>query len=333
MFRKIIMAVGLLFLGCSYAVAQGNDQKLKIITTLFPTYDFVRQIGQDKVHVSLLLPPGVESHTFEPTPQDVVKINKADVFIYTGKYMEPWVEDLLKGVSSKNLTVVDASFGVALMEDVDHDEDKDHHEAEHDEGREGDEEEHGHEVGEEREHHHHGGKDPHIWTDLANDQIMVDTIAKVLAEKDPANSAFYLNNAHGYKAKLADLDRRFKEALSTAKYKKIIYGGHFAFGYFAKRYGLEHDSPYDGFSPNAEPSPKAIAELINKLKRSGMKYIYYEELLDPKVARIIAQETGAKLELLHGAHNVSKDELKSGVTFLGLMEENLKKLRVGLECQ
>jgi zinc transport system substrate-binding protein len=96
---------------------------------------------------------------------------------------------------------------------------------------------------------------------------------------------------------------------------------------------LEHDSPYEGFSPNAEPSPKAIAELIKKLKGSGIKYIYYEELLDPKVARTISQETGAKLELLHGAHNVSKDELKSGVTYISIMEDNLKKLKVGLECR
>jgi zinc transport system substrate-binding protein len=195
--------------------------------------------------------------------------------------------------------------------------------------------EHGHEAGEAHEHghHHHGGKDPHIWVDLANDQIMVDTIAKALVEKDPANSAFYLNNAKEYKLKLADLDRRFKETLATAKHKTIIYGGHFAFGYFAKRYGLEHDSPYDGFSPNAEPSPKAIASLIEKLKKSGIKYIYYEELLDPKVARTISQETGAKLELLHGAHNVSKDELTKGVTFIDIMEDNLRKLKVGLECQ
>ena len=113
----------------------------------------------------------------------------------------------------------------------------------------------------------------------------------------------------------------------------IIYGGHFAFGYFAKRYGLTHESPYPGFSPNAEPSPKAIAELISKMRASGQKYIYYEELIEPKVARIIAEETGATLELLHGAHNVSKKELKSGITFLDIMEDNLQKLKVGLECQ
>ena len=284
--------------------------------------------------MSLLLPPGVESHTFEPKPQDIVRINKADVFVYTGKFMEPWVEDLLKGISNKNLVVVDASNGIELMADEDHDEEREDRteDGEHHEGEGEHHEEENHHEGD-HEHHHHGGKDPHIWVDLANDQVMVNTIAQAFAEKDPANSVIYLNNAKEYNAKLAALDKRFKETLSTAKHKTIIYAGHFAFGYFAKRYGLEHVSPYDGFSPNAEPSPKAIAELINKIKGSGMKYIYYEELLDPKVARVISQETGAKLELLHGAHNVSKDELNSGVTFIDIMEGNLKKLKIGLECQ
>lgn len=328
MFRIVKVVVVVLFVYASCAFAQEGKGKIEVVTTLFPTYDFVKQVGKSKVNVALLLPPGVESHTFEPKPQDVVRINKADVFIYTGKYMEPWADDVLKGISNNNLLVIDASKGIELMAEDDHDEEGEHHEgeAEHNE-------EENHDGEHEHGHHHHGGKDPHIWLDLANDQIMVDTIARALAEKDPANSDFYLKNAGNYKAKLADLDRRFKETLSTAKYKTIIYGGHFAFGYFVKRYGLKHDSPYEGFSPNAEPSPKAIAELINKLKVSGSKYIYYEELLEPKVARVIAQESGAKLELLHGAHNVSKDELNKGVTFIDIMEENLKKLKVGLECE
>lgn len=310
MFEKITGVFFVLFVGASWVLAQDTRDRLEVVTTLFPVYDFAKQIGKDKVNVTLLLLPGVESHTFEPKPADIVRINKADVFIYTGKYMEPWVEDMLKGVTDRSLTVVDASKGIELMAEEDHDE-------EHEYGR----------------HSRHGGKDPHIWVDLANARIMVNTIAQVLAEKDPENSGFYFNNAKEYKVKLADLDQRFKETFSTAKQKTIIYGGHFAFGYFAKRYGLEHVSPYEGFSPNAEPRPKAIAELINKLKESGMKYIYYEELLDPKVARVISQETGAKLELLHGAHNVSKDELNRGITFIDIMEENLKKLKVGLECQ
>ncbi|MEK9149570.1 MAG: zinc ABC transporter substrate-binding protein [Candidatus Desantisbacteria bacterium] len=325
MLKKIAVALIIFFLCASCDMAQNAKDKVEVVTTLFPIYDFAKQIGKEKVNVSLLLPPGVESHTFEPKPADIIRISKADIFIYTGKYMEPWVTDMLNAVSNKNLIVVDTSRGINL---IDHDEESEYHEeGEH-------HEELAHHKGEhEHRHHHHGGKDPHIWLDLSQAQAMVDTIAKALAEKYPANSKYYLNNGREYNIKLADLDGRLKITLSTCKHRTIIYGGHFAFGYFARRYGLRHDSPYKGFSPNAEPTPKAIAELINKLKASKMKYLYYEELLSPKVARTIASETGVKLALLHGGHNISQDELNRGVTFIDIMEDNLKRLKVGLECQ
>lgn len=319
MLKKITAALLVLMTAVFFVYAKdAATGRVEVITTLFPTYDFVRQIGKDKVNVHLLLPPGVEPHTFEPKPQDIVKINRADIFVYTGKYMEPWVEELLKGIPNKNLKIVDASTGISLISEEDENEEHGEHSGHHDN---------------DEHHHHHGGKDPHIWLDFDNDKIMVDTIAKALCGKDSENKNFYMKNAEEYKNKLDGLDKRFKETLSTAKHKTIIYGGHFAFGYFAKRYGLDHDSPYEGFSPNAEPSPKVLGELIKKLKSSGIKYIYYEELLDPKVARTISQATGAKLELLHGAHNVSKSELEKGVTFIYIMESNLEKLKEGLECR
>lgn len=285
-----------------------DTQKLEVITSLFPTYDFARQIGKDRINLSLLLPPGVEAHAFEPRPADILKLNHADIFVYTGKYMEPWVEKILQGIAPK-VVVVDASQRIELIEA--HDDEEAHNNIDHE----------------------HSGKDPHIWLDLANAQQMVTTIARALVEKDPSNKEFYEGNAHEYNQKLADLDVRFKTMLATAKYKKLIYGGHFVFGYFAKRYGLTHSSPYQGFSPNAEPRPKSLAKLITILKQSGMNYIYHEELLDPKVARVIAEETGAKLELLHGAHNISKVEWQRGATFLELMEANFHKLKVGLVSQ
>jgi zinc transport system substrate-binding protein len=334
MFKKIfVIFLFVLLIGVASILAQSlqDKKKLEVITTLFPTYDFAKQIGKNKVNVTLLLPPGVESHTFEPKPADIVRISKADVFIYTGKYMEPWVEAILKGISNKNLLVIDASKGIELMSEEDHDEEAEHEEGEH---HEGEDEKHAEHREEERGHgHHHRGKDPHIWLDLGNAKIMVQTIAAAFVDKDPDNKAFYLRNANEYDTKLANLDRHFKETFLSCKYKTLIYGGHFAFGYFAKRYGLEYISPYEGFSPNAEPTPKAIVELINRLKASGTNYVYYEELLDPKVARTIASETGAELELLHGAHNVSKDELNRGVTFFEIMEDNLKKLRASLGCK
>jgi len=298
----------------TFAEETAARRKLQIITTLFPLYDFSKEIGKDKVDVALLLPPGIEAHAFEPKPMDIVKINNADIFIYTGRYMEPWVEDMLRGISNKRLLVVDASEGIPLMDER--------------------EEKAGHSL-EEAEHnqHDHGGVDPHIWLDLGNAQIMADTIASAFVSKDRRNGAFYLDNAKEYKAKLAALDGHFKETFSRCRLKTFIYGGHFAFGYFARRYGLTYISPYRGFSPDAEPTPKSIADLINKMKKLRIKYIYYEELIDPKVARVIADETGAKLLLLNGAHNVSKKDLERGVSFTSIMEEDLNRLKLGLECQ
>ncbi len=305
--RNSIVLLFILLLSMPSGISQQAAEKLEVMTTLFPFYDFVRQIGKEKVTVRLLVPPGVEPHAFELKPRDIIQINKSDIFIYTGKYMEPWVQDMLAGIRHTNLLVIDASQGIELLSG-EHSHSELHHSQKEDASLE---------------------KDPHIWLDLGHDQSIVDAITQALIERDPANKEFYLQNAKAYKLKLADLDSRFKKSFAGVQQRTILHAGHFAFGYFAKRYGLEYVSPYAGFSPNAEPSPKAIAELIQKSKQLKAQRIYYEELLDPKVARTIARETGVKLELLHGAHNVSKNELARGITFLEIMEDNLKKLQKG----
>lgn len=315
--KNLVIAVMLLITllvsltGCntkSAATKEGRS-KITVVTTLFPQYDFVKEIAGDKVEVSLLLPPGVEPHSFEPTPKDVADIKKADLFIYTGKYMEPWVEKVIEATQGGSLLIVNTSTGIDLIDEEEHN---------------------GHDTQKHEEEHHHGGKDPHIWVDPILAQKMVDNIVEGLGRIDLANASFYKKNGDTYKEKLQELDRKFADTFKKTKYKKIIYGGHFAFSYLAKRYGLEHISPYSGFAPNAEPTPQRIVELIKNMKESGLKTIYYEELIDPKVAKVIAAQTGAEMLLLHGAHNVSKDELLAGVTYLNIMEENLERLKQGL---
>jgi zinc transport system substrate-binding protein len=292
--------------------ANPEKKRVAVVTTLFPLYDFARNVGQDKADVTLLLPPGVEAHTFEPRPGDIVRISVADVFVYTGRFMEPWVDDLLKSITNKTLIVVDSSEGVRLIEGTDQ-----HEEA-------------GDAV---QENHHHGGMDPHIWLDFSNAQEMVDTICAAMAKKDPQNKDFYIKNAGEYKFQLDRLDQEYREALASCKYRTIIHAGHFAFGYLAKRYNLTFLSAYKGFTPDAEPTPKNMSELIEKTKQSGVKYVYYEELISPKVARTLAEETGVGLLPLNGAHNVSKEAMARGDTFLSIMQRNLESLKKGLECQ
>lgn len=283
-----------------------EEKKLKAVASLFPLYDFARNIAQDKAEITLLLPPGVEPHSFEPKPGDIVRLSKADMLIYTNEYMEPWIDDILKGVENKELLVIDSSKGISLMEEA---------------------EEKGHGHGDEHER-----VDPHVWLDFSNAIIMVDNILDGFVKKDPVNTEFYRNNAVAYKAQLKALDEKFETTLSGCKKNIFINGGHFTFGYLARRYHLNYLSAY-GFSPNAEPSPRELAALSAQLKRNGLQHIFYEELITPRVATTIAGETGASLLMLHGAHNISKEELEGGATFLGLMEKNLENLKVGLQCR
>jgi zinc transport system substrate-binding protein len=283
-----------------------GEKRLKVITTLFPLYDFARNIGKQKADVILLLPPGVEPHAFEPKPGDILKIRDADIFIYTGRFMEPWVEDIVKSFGSHGPLVVDSSKIIKL-------------------------------VGEEEvkdDQKHDGDKmDPHIWLDFSRAQKMVVNILDGFLKKDLKNKDFYLKNAEEYRTQLKELDKKYRESLASCKKDIIIHGGHFAFGYLARRYNLKYISAYKGFSPNAEPTPKNLIELSKKVKDNDLKYIFYEELINPKVPEVIARETGVKLLLLHAAHNVTKEELDRGVTFISLMEQDLKNLQIGLQCQ
>lgn len=278
--------------------------KLQVVSSLFPLYDFAKNVGGDRADVSLLLPPGVEPHSFEPKPEDIIKLGKADIFIYTNNYMEPWINGILKGINNPGLVIVNSSRYIALLKEEDGEEAREH-----------------------------GGMDPHVWLDLTNAAKMVDAICEGFVKKDPVNKEFYRQNAESYKAKLLALDKKFSESLAGCKKNIFMSGGHYSFGYLAKRYNLRYRPAYYGFSPDSEPNPKDLIELSKELKRNGLHYIFYEELVNPSVARTIAGETGAKLLLLHGAHNISRDELDRNITFLSIMEHNLENLKEGLECR
>ncbi|MGD0845052.1 MAG: zinc ABC transporter substrate-binding protein [Geobacteraceae bacterium] len=288
------------------------QKKLTVITTLFPLYDFARAIAGDKADVTLLLPPGIEPHTFEPKPADVMTVNKADIFVFTNIYMEPWAKSFINGLPAANVTIVDTSKGVTLLKA-----------APEEEGEEG---EHGY------HHHHHGGMDPHIWMDFANARIMVENILSAMVAKDPANREYYTARAAHYKAELNKLDDEYKSGLSTCGKKVFLHGGHYAFGYLAKRYGLQYQAA-SAVNADAEPTPSKLAELVKLMRATGLKYVYSEELLSTRSADTIAKETGATVLMLHGAHNISKDDLAKGVTFISLMKKNLENLRTGLECR
>jgi len=289
--------------------APAAGHKISVVASLFPLYDFAKHVGKDKVDVEMLLPPSVEPHSFEPKPSDVVRLNKADIFIFTNKYMEPWVADIIKGMDNRNTLILDSSRGIDFIE----------------------EREEGHKDADQEHERGHAGMDPHIWLDFGNAVRMVDNICEGFTLKDPANAAYYRKNADEYKADLKALDARFRQGLGNCKNRVFINGGHFAFGYLAARYGLTYMSAY-GFSPDAEPTPAQLVKISMMLKGHNLKYIFYEELISPRVAGMISRETGAQMLFLHGAHNVGKGEFNKGVTFVQLMEKNLENLEKGLSC-
>ena len=270
--------------------------KLTIITTLFPLYDFAKNIGGDKIDVTLLLPPGVEAHTFEPKPEDVMKINQADVFVYTGKFMEPWAESLIKGATSNSTVVVDASTGITLT-------------------KEGDQ----------------GTVDPHIWLDFSNAKKMVDTISQSMISKDTANASEYRKNTATYKDQLDKLDQSYQAGLKNCQSREIIYAGHYDFGYLAKKYNLTY-SATQGPAPDSEPTPRDLIELARTIREKNIQTVFFEETSRGRNSQILQSETKTRLLPLNSAHNLSKSDLDKNVSFIDLMHRNLENLETGLRC-
>jgi zinc transport system substrate-binding protein len=308
-FKRLIILPLFILMVCPFFACKTRDKepalmnKLKVITTLFPLYDIAKTIGADKVDVSLLLPPGMEAHSFEPRPSDIVKINEADVFVYTGKFMEPWAEDVIKGAVNKKLIVVDASRGTKMIPAVFHDADE-----------------------------LPGSLDPHIWLDFDNAKIMVRNVVQAFQLIDSANKSFYEQKANNYINKLTELDALYKRTLATCKHKEIVYGGHYAFGYLARRYGLKYLAA-QGVSPDSEPTANDLIKLVEQIRRDKIKYVFYEELTSPKIAETIAGETGVQMLLLNAAPNLSKNQLDQGLSFFDILKRDLDNLRVGLECK
>jgi zinc transport system substrate-binding protein len=281
------------------------------VTTLFPLYDFARNIGMESVDVDLILPPGVEPHSFEPKPESILSVANADIFLYTSSEMEPWAEKLLTGVVRDGKpAVVEAGKRCRYIAVPEH----------------GDTDPHGH------DHKSHGARDPHVWLDIRNAMTMVDTIAEAFAKQVPAKREVFAANAAAYNKRLQALDASFESGLSSCATRKLMHGGHFAFAYLADRYKLEYISAY-GVSADSEPSPRKVMELVNTVRQYGLKSVFYEELLSPGIAKAVSGETGAMLLKLHGLHNLTLQEFERGATYTGLMEQNLAALRKGLECR
>lgn len=320
--RKIIFSVcifALFLFGCKKTDTEVRETSkemgnLKIVATLFPDYSFAKELAKD-ADVELLLPPGVDSHTFEPGPDDMKLLKEADLVIYTGDYMEEWFKKIRESLALDDGKIVDASKGIELIKSG-HDED------EHDED---DEEEH-----DEHDHHHHHLYDPHIWTSPKLAKVMCENIYEGLAKVDNKNESTYKKNLDAYLKELDQIDEEFTAVVNESKDATMYFSSSFALKYFARDYKIKARSIYQTCASDSEPSAKDMALIIDEMKERDAKVIYYEELTDPKMAREIANETGAEPVLFHSCHNLSKDDFGKGLTYLEIMKNNVEALRKGL---
>lgn len=305
-----------------------GGRKLKVAATLFPYYDFVRQVAGDQVELSLVIPAGMDSHSFEPTPRDIRIMQEADVIIANGGAMEHWVDQVVDSFDREDQTVVIMMDHVdaveeEIVEGMEHSDEGHGHVHVHEDG-----EEDGHL--EEDESQYEIEYDEHIWTSPVNAMRMVDVIAETLTERDPDHGAMYQAGAAAYLEELERLDKEFREVRDSAVHDMIVMGDKFPLRYFADTYGLRYRAAFSGCSSDTEPSARTIAYLIDKVKEEGLPVIYYLELSSHRVAEIIGEETGAVPLLFHSCHNVTRRQFEEGVTYLELMEQNVKNLREGL---
>jgi zinc transport system substrate-binding protein len=283
-----------------------EDEKIQIVSSLFPWHDLAQAIGGDRVESSLLLSPGISPHAFEPTPSDMLKIAQADLFVYTGKYLEPWADKLLKSLDkTPRFLVLGQDLNTLELSD-----------------------DHGHEEDEEDEHQ----LDPHIWLDPILMIQMAANLTTKLVEIDPASTDYYASNLESYKNSLEQLDADFKVALSDCRHREVIYGGHYAFGYLANRYNLEYEAA-QGFSPDAESTPSRLAEIVDMLKEHETSYLFASKMENPQLAETLAQEAQIEVLTLHTVHNLTKEERDDKLSYEDLMRLNLDSLKLGLQCR
>jgi zinc transport system substrate-binding protein len=284
------------------------DGKINVTVTTFPPFDFVRQIAGDKANLRILLPPGAESHSFEPSPRDIITVQNSDIFIYTGGESDAWVDRILESVNTDKMKIL------AMIETV---------EAVEEEIVEGMEEE-------DEEGVEETAYDEHVWTSPANAMLIVNAITELLCEADPDNAEFYMENSIAYIGKLAELDMAFREVTTGAKRNVIVFADRFPFRYFADAYGLKYFAAFPGCSTETEPSAATVAFLINKIRAEKIPVIFHIELSNERMADAISAETGAKKLLLHASHNVSKRDFDAGLGYLDFMRKNVENLREAL---
>lgn len=309
----LALALAASLTACGHEPPQ-DDGRLRVVCTLFPYYDFARQIGGDAVDVALLVPAGRETHSFEPTPRDVIRISEADVFIYNGGESEQWVSDILDAAGEDIPCVLSMMDTAELYEE------------EYAEGMQG-ASGHDHDHGAEDED---AAYDEHIWTSPVTAMSLCRAIADALCRADPAHAEDFRARLEDYLTELEALDGTFREIVAEGSRNLLVFGDRFPLLYFCREYGLDYRAAFHGCAGDTEPSLATLKYLIDLVREQHIPVVYTIELSSRKVAGAIAETTGAQVRTFHSCQTVSRAEFDSGVTYLQLMEANADALREGL---
>ena len=311
--KKIVLAVLLITLLLSLCScgqkADNGSSKLKITAVLFAEYDFARQVAGNCAEVSMLLPAGSESHSYDPTPQDILKIKNSDVFIYGGGESDSWLDSIISSLDTEKTTIISMMALCSLRQE---------------ETVEGMQEEKGDEQDGETEY------DEHVWTSPKNAIKIVEEIQNVLSDKDLENREEYKANAEKFINELEALDKKIFDTVKQAKRNTVIFADRFPFLYFAKEYSLHYSAAFPGCSSEAEPSAATVKYLIDKVKNENIPAVFTIEFSNEAIANAIKDETGCKILSFHSCHNVTKQDFKNGITYLDLMNQNLENLKEAL---
>ncbi len=303
---SIVVLLGIfLLVGCGSSSSKETEKsdKLKVVTTFYPMYDFTKNVVGSNADITMLIDANTEPHDYEPSAKDIAKIQDADVFIYNSDELETWAPSVIKEIDTKKTTVIEASKGITLLEGVE--EEEDHADASEDS--------------------HEHAYDPHVWLDPVLAKQEVATIEKGLIKADAKNKQSYEKQAKKYSTKLDELNQKFEAGLKDAQNRNFVTQ-HAAFAYLAKRYNLSQ-LPIAGLSPDQEPSAAELAKIEDYVKEHNVKIIFTEELASTKVAETIASATNAKLEVLSPIEGITKENQKKGLDYIGVMENNLKALK------
>ena len=308
----LILSLILPLSGCKGGCYESGSGELSIVTTVFPAFDFAREIAGERASICLLIPPGSESHSFEPTAQDILRIQNCDLLICNGGESEVWLEDMLEGMEGDIPRVVMLDCVQALEEEVK-------------EGMQA--QAHEHEEEEAEDHGHEPEYDEHVWTSPRNAALISLAISERLCSIDPENAEYYTSRCDSYCDSLLALDEDFRSLFQELGNPTMIFADRFPVRYFVEEYGLDYYAAFPGCAEQAEPSARTVAFLIDKVREENTPAVFYIEFSNQKMADVICEDTGCKKLLFHSCHNVTRQQLDEGVSYLGLMRKNLETLK------